>query len=800
MIKPTDEQFWSVFQQVLSIHPTAQLSELDGALTQSLDMMGSNLAGHLSDEESLHHAVSTLLHSPLFLNHSQRVTNSIILILIDPSTPLPLIFVACLVLLLNGFENSLFFRTLRTINLSALHLTDSSSPSTHLSPSAELSQLIPVLLAIGTRVGLVPSSFINPLYNHSHSNQHRTDTISDCSSSSSANERYAERKLGPLLSGLLYELCRVQKLEDGTLGLFSEQLIDNLFQLVELTRDQEDETFNYNLIKLIIALNEQFMLAGLHHESSLKPINNTPRHHRRKSHHASDAENNIIIRTMKLRLDESKTFGENLIFILNRASHSTSEGLCVSLLILKILYLLFTTPGTHEYFYTNDLCVLVDIFIRELSDLPDESNDLRHTYLRVLHPLLTHTQLRSYPYKREQIRHVLLSHIKYAHLQDVNATTRRLVDRNLQSEWCLELERTTDSLRRPGLAKLSCEPMRSLSVETVGSQLSGGGSIAEVITSNSGSMPQSGSSTALGGSHQSCPTSPSPNLQSHNTALSNPHSISQGVPSSVVLNSLSQAFVQVVIAESHESSEDSQLTRPIQPIASSPSSPKAIDRPPSIVSTRSTSPNSDNSRRPSSSCSMSHSPARRPAPKPPTSKRKGQSSSHLSPDPNPAGPSSTGIPAARQYENDQYYVPARLTSTEGGELEAYRRASVPIPDSLSPSSSHRPSPRPLDKPLRRAAPSPPLPLSPAHPDEPRLQQSSRRRKAPLPPTEPFSKLRSTKSSSHLTPHSSTPIPCTPTWKSVHGRVVSLSRDKTDSTLAPYPDSHVDKSDNNPFGE
>jgi hypothetical protein len=165
-----------------------------------------------------------------------------------------LIFVACLVLLLNGFENSLFFRSLRTINLSALHLTDSSSPITHLNPSAELSQLIPVLLAIGTRVGLVPSSFINPLSNHSHTIQQPTDIIfSDSSFSSSANERYAERKLGPLLSGLLYELCRVRKLEDGTLGLFSEQLIDNLFQLVELTRDQEDETFNYNLIKLIVS-------------------------------------------------------------------------------------------------------------------------------------------------------------------------------------------------------------------------------------------------------------------------------------------------------------------------------------------------------------------------------------------------------------------------------------------------------------------------------------------------------------------------------------------------------------------
>lgn len=44
----------------------------------------------------------------------------------------------------------------------------------------------------------------------------------------------------------------------------------------------------------------------------------------------------------------------------------------MQLLILKMLYLLFTTPGTHEYFYTNDLRVLLDVFIRELVDLPEE--------------------------------------------------------------------------------------------------------------------------------------------------------------------------------------------------------------------------------------------------------------------------------------------------------------------------------------------------------------------------------------------------------------------------------------------
>lgn len=55
------------------------------------------------------------------------------------------------------------------------------------------------------------------------------------------------------------------------------------------------------------------------------------------------------------------------------SEEASSEDLCVSLLILKILYLLFSTSSTSEYFYTNDLRVLVDVFIRELLDLPEES-------------------------------------------------------------------------------------------------------------------------------------------------------------------------------------------------------------------------------------------------------------------------------------------------------------------------------------------------------------------------------------------------------------------------------------------
>lgn len=165
---------------------------------------------------------------------------------------------------------------------------------------------------------------------------------------------------------------------------------------------------------------------------------------------------NRIIQVFVRRVDTSKTFGENIIFMLNRASESkglllpgshslfrldnSEEDLVMQLLLLKILYLLFTTPGTQQYFYTNDLRVLVDVFLRELIDLPDESEALRHTYLRVLNPLLSNTQLRDLAYKHPQIRRTLQALVAHSHVREINPTTLRLVDRCLNAPWCKAIE------------------------------------------------------------------------------------------------------------------------------------------------------------------------------------------------------------------------------------------------------------------------------------------------------------------------------------------------------------------------
>jgi hypothetical protein len=130
-----------------------------------------------------------------------------------------------------------------------------------------------------------------------------------------------------------------------------------------------------------------------------------------------------------------KTFGCNLILLLNRESETSLQ-----LLILKVLYLLFGNLSTAEYFYTNDLHVLVDVILRNLIDLPHDSpaaNALRHTYLRVLYPILLHSQISKPPhYKREDLLRLLhLLATSGTHFAPVDDTTQRLVKRCTSVPW-----------------------------------------------------------------------------------------------------------------------------------------------------------------------------------------------------------------------------------------------------------------------------------------------------------------------------------------------------------------------------
>jgi hypothetical protein len=166
-------------------------------------------------------------------------------------------------------------------------------------------------------------------------------------------------------------------------------------------------------------LNEQYMVATTQTSESGVALSPPP--------------TNRVVKVLSTSGSDYMTFGENLILLLNRETETSLQ-----LLILKLLYLLFTTQPTQEYFYTNDLRVLLDVIIRNLLDLPNELVPLRHTYLRVLYPLLAHTQLSRPPhYKRAEILKVvsMLGGSTDAHFAPTDDTTLRLVERVGQIPW-----------------------------------------------------------------------------------------------------------------------------------------------------------------------------------------------------------------------------------------------------------------------------------------------------------------------------------------------------------------------------
>ncbi|KAF9238935.1 hypothetical protein BU15DRAFT_88179 [Melanogaster broomeanus] len=390
------QQFWSELDDVLRLPSdgSATLSMLDTAFRRFVSLCASYHEQYLQIPLQLEHACHLLLDSELFTFHSERMCELAIDDVQSKTDPHGQ-FILYNILLFWGRRQSAFLRNHK-----------------HWQP------LIPLLMD-HILVEIDPEAEDSYL---------GADSVSGSGGSRSSIMMMGpiaiEAKLRSLGIRLLYEVCRVQKLSQQDLRIFSDSFIDHLYELVEQTRLMPDETFNYSVIKLIVALNEQFMVAGLSNTTQSQG-----------SQGKAPESRNRVIDVLISRLGSSKTFGENMIFMLNRASRS-AEDLCMQLLVLKLLYILFTSNATSEYFYTNDLRVLVDVFLRELVDLDDESESLRHTYLRVLHPLLTKTQLRDVPYKRPQIVMALESLMQNANIRDINPTTKRL-------EWCVQLRKAS---------------------------------------------------------------------------------------------------------------------------------------------------------------------------------------------------------------------------------------------------------------------------------------------------------------------------------------------------------------------
>ncbi|KAI0150609.1 hypothetical protein GGR57DRAFT_504266 [Xylariaceae sp. FL1272] len=232
----------------------------------------------------------------------------------------------------------------------------------------------------------------------------------------------ADPALHHVLLELVYDMSRIEQLRPDDLVHVDDGFVSYLFNMIETIADDVNDSWHYPVIRVLLVLNEQYMVAS----ATAVADPSSP----------SSSLTNRVVKCLSLHGETYRTFGEYIILMLNRETETSMQ-----LLILKLFYLLFTTRATYEYFYTNDLRVLVDVIIRNLLDLPNELTSLRHTYLRVLYPLLAHTQLSQAPhYKKHELQKMiaLLSRNDNAHFEAADETTLRLVDRVSKVQWLLE--------------------------------------------------------------------------------------------------------------------------------------------------------------------------------------------------------------------------------------------------------------------------------------------------------------------------------------------------------------------------
>lgn len=161
--------------------------------------------------------------------------------------------------------------------------------------------------------------------------------------------------------------------------LIRDLLSNDNFNNYELNGDDfEDETklIAYEEFKLLLLINEQYMM---------------------KSLSTSILQNKVFDGLLTQRKDTINGicgFTNLLVYHMNR-----EESHIIKILMLKFLYLIFTSSYSAKLLYLNDVKILVDIFIRELNDNSysvDTNGDsalLALTYLKVLYPMLAFSEL-----------------------------------------------------------------------------------------------------------------------------------------------------------------------------------------------------------------------------------------------------------------------------------------------------------------------------------------------------------------------------------------------------------------------
>lgn len=221
--------------------------------------------------------------------------------------------------------------------------------------------------------------------------------------------RYTDMGATQVYLSLIYRLLLAKEMPYSDVESLSYDMVEYLFRRVcsddahddndSASRDNDDDEEEDESLHLLLALNEYYA--------------------------ASPNSENKVLNVLKADLYRYRSMGGRVVVLANRTSSPM-----IKILVCKFLYFIFTTPETYNFIYTNDLKVLVEVLLRELSDLPLEADGVRQMYLRVLHVLLENTTIGDEKFKQSDIVSVLRCTIEYA-----TSDTRRLAERCLAVEW-----------------------------------------------------------------------------------------------------------------------------------------------------------------------------------------------------------------------------------------------------------------------------------------------------------------------------------------------------------------------------
>jgi len=215
---------------------------------------------------------------------------------------------------------------------------------------------------------------------------------------------------------LMFKICQGLELKPEQLDIITKEFL--VFSLEHLkVETEEEDALNYVKFCLLLILNEQYMV----------------RQYTQKGDNKAQKYKNQLFCVLMENGPIFQNFMEVLVLNFNRETNPT-----IQILMLKALYVVFTTSSTCQLIYLNDLEVIVDIIIRELCNLSlVKDGVLINTYLRVLYPMLLFSNLNGQRYKVDSLRSIL----QYLSTSEqTNETTERLAKR------CLELDILTQDV------------------------------------------------------------------------------------------------------------------------------------------------------------------------------------------------------------------------------------------------------------------------------------------------------------------------------------------------------------------